>query len=74
MAPFMDIGRILIVIGIVMLVLGGLLVGLGKIPGLGRLPGDIIIQRENFTFYFPVATMIVLSILLSLILSVVFRR
>lgn len=74
MAPFMDIGKILIVIGIVILILGGLLVGLGKIPGLGRLPGDIIIQRENFTFYFPVATMIVLSILLSLILSIVFRR
>ena len=74
MAPFLDIGKILVVIGIVMLVLGGLLMGLGKIPGIGRLPGDIIIQRENFTFYFPVATMIILSILLSLVLSLVFRR
>lgn len=74
MGPLMDIGKILIVIGIVMLVLGGLFMVLGKIPGVGRLPGDIIIQRENFNFYFPVATMIILSILLSLVLSVVFRR
>ena len=46
----------------------------GKIPGVGRLPGDILVQRGNFTFYFPIVTMLVLSLLLTLILNVVFRR
>jgi len=63
-------GKILVVIGLVIAGLG-LLVMLG-IP-LGRLPGDIVIRRGNFSFYFPLATSIILSILLSLLFALLRR-
>lgn len=63
------LGRLFLLIGLVMSVIGGLLLLSGKIPWLGRLPGDIMIQRKNFTFYFPLAT----SILVSILLTVLFR-
>jgi len=59
--------KALIVTGLVVLVIGLLWPWLGKLP-LGRLPGDIVIDRENFRFYFPLTTMILLSVLLSLVL------
>jgi hypothetical protein len=61
------IGKFLIILGIVIISVGGLLLLSGKISWLGRLPGDIVIQKKNFTFYFPLATSILLSILLTLI-------
>ena len=61
------IGKFLIIFGIVIIAVGGLLLLSGKISWLGRLPGDIVIQKKNFTFYFPLATSILLSILLTLI-------
>jgi hypothetical protein len=64
-----QLGRILLIAGAVLLFLG-ILVTLGARFGLGRLPGDIIIRRENFVFYFPVMTGIVLSALLSLLFYV----
>lgn len=68
-----QLGRTLIVIGLVIACAGLLLTLAGRIPWLGRLPGDIHIRRENFSFYFPLATSIVLSVVLSLILWL-FRR
>ena len=68
------LGRFLIITGIVITVLGALLFLSGKIPWLGRLPGDIMIQRKNFTFYFPLATSILLSIVISLILWLFGRK
>jgi hypothetical protein len=62
------LGKSLIVIGLVIAALGVVVTFAGKIPWLGRLPGDITIKRENFTFYFPLATSILLSLLLSFIL------
>jgi hypothetical protein len=59
--------RTLILIGLV-LVAAGLLWPLLSRLGLGRLPGDIIIERDNFTLYFPITTMILVSLLLSLVL------
>ncbi|MGO9621236.1 MAG: DUF2905 domain-containing protein [Desulfobaccales bacterium] len=59
--------RFLILLGVILVVLGLALLLLPKIPGLGRLPGDIIIKRENFTFYFPLGTCILVSFILSLI-------
>lgn len=73
-AEFMNsLGKFLIVAGSFLLILGISLVVLSrfKIPFLGRLPGDILIQKKNFTFYFPLATSIMLSIILSLILYLV---
>lgn len=69
-----DIGRILIFLGLILALLGGIVLLAGKIPGLGRLPGDILIQRRNMTFYFPIATSILISIILSLIFWLLSRR
>ena len=76
MIPGMDsLARVLIVFGVVLALLGGLLLLAGKIPFLGRLPGDIIIiRRENWSFYFPLTTSILLSILLTLLFSLFGRR
>lgn len=60
-------GKTLIIIGLIIILIGVILTFAGKIPWIGRLPGDIYIKRENFTFYFPLATSILLSIILSLI-------
>ena len=54
-------------LGGVLLVLGALLSFTGRLPWVGRLPGDVSIERENFRFYFPLATSIVISIILSLL-------
>jgi hypothetical protein len=73
-----DLGKLLIVFGLVMVIVGGALVFggnlLGKVPWLGRLPGDIRIERENWTFYFPLATSILLSLVLTLLLFLFGRR
>ena len=68
------LGKFLIILGIIIVALGGLLLLSGKIPWIGRLPGDIIIHKKNFTFYFPLATSILLSLLLTLILWLLRRR
>jgi Protein of unknown function (DUF2905) len=73
-----DLGRTLVLRGVVLVVLGGMLwlggaLG-GKIPFLGRLPGDIHVQRGNWSFYFPLTTSIILSIVLTLILAFLSRR
>ncbi|RQW83151.1 MAG: DUF2905 domain-containing protein [Geobacter sp.] len=67
------IGKILIVSGCLMVALGVVLVFSDKIPWLGRLPGDISIKRENFSFYFPLTTCILISLLLSLLFAL-FRK
>ncbi len=69
-----DIGKLIVFLGIIMVVAGGFLMAAGKIAGLGRLPGDIYIQKGNFTFYFPVVTMLIMSLLLTLLLNLLFRR
>jgi len=61
-------GKLLIIVGIVCIVVGLLVTYLPKIPFFGKLPGDFSIERENFKFYFPLTTSIVISILISLIL------
>jgi len=71
---FESLGRMLLLIGVTLVFLGGVLLLAGKVPFLGRLPGDIVIERKNFTFYFPLATSILLSIVLTLILSLFGRR
>jgi len=62
------VGKMLIIMGLIIAAIGVLFVLAGKIPWLGRLPGDIYIRKENFTLYFPLATCIIVSIVLSLIL------
>jgi uncharacterized protein HemY len=67
-----DLGRLLILFGAILLVAGVVLTLAGKV-GLGKLPGDLVYRRGNFSFYFPLMTSILLSIVLSLLLWL-FRR
>lgn len=69
-----QIGRFFLIAGIAMIAIGGILMLSGKISWLGRLPGDIVIQKNNFTFYFPIATSILLSILLTFIFWLLGRK
>jgi hypothetical protein len=66
-------GRILIILGLILVAAGIIISFAHRIPWLGRLPGDIYIKKENFSFYFPLATSILLSLILTLILWL-FRR
>ena len=66
-------GKFLIITGIVLIVAGLLIQFPNRIPMIGKLPGDIRIERENFSFYFPIMTSIVLSVIVSLLLYFVNR-
>lgn len=68
-----EFGRILLVIGIVLVVVGGLAVLGIRLP-FGRLPGDIAIEGERGGFYFPIVTMLVISIVLTVLLNLFLRR
>jgi hypothetical protein len=69
-----SLGKFLMIAGVLLLALGGLMFLLGKVPFLGRLPGDIAIERQNFRFYFPLATCLLLSAVLTLIFWLLGRR
>ena len=60
-------GKILILTGVIFILIGAVLTFYEKIPLIGKLPGDIIIKRKNFMLYFPIATSVLISILLSLV-------
>lgn len=68
-----SLGRILVAAGVFLAAVGGLIWLGGRFLPLGRLPGDILIRRESFTFYFPLATAIVISVILTLILNLIQR-
>lgn len=69
-----EVGRLLMVLGIALVVIGGIAMLLGRtgLP-IGRLPGDILYRGKNTTFYFPLATSIILSVVLSLVLFLIGR-
>lgn len=68
------LGKFLIVLGVIVIAIGGLLLFSGKIPWIGRLPGDILIQKKNYTFYFPFATSIIISVIITLVFWLLGRR
>ena len=68
-----EFGKTLILIGLLLLIVGALLSLAGKLPWLGNLPGDLTIQRGRFSFYFPITTCIIVSIVVSFVLYF-FRR
>jgi hypothetical protein len=74
MMPGNGLGKLLIVCGGILIIVGAAVVLLGKIPWLGRLPGDIYIERRNFTFFFPLTTSILISVILSLVVYLLSRR
>lgn len=69
----MGLGRLLVIMGLFLILFGLLLTFSDKIPYIGKLPGDIHIKKERFSFYFPITTSILISILLTLFFSI-FRR
>ncbi len=74
MLDFSGFGKILILIGLVIASLGFLLLLGGKIPWLGKLPGDFFYKGKNLTFYFPLATSIIISVILTIILLFINRK
>lgn len=71
MPEFSGFGKALVIMGIVLVILG--LALMGKLPFLGRLPGDIRIHRDGFVLYFPITSMLIVSAILSLILTLLRR-
>ena len=69
-----DLGKLLIVFGGLTVIAGVIVLALGRIPGIGRLPGDISIHRGHWTFYFPLATSLLLSVVLTVIVWLIGRR
>ena len=72
MGQMSGLGRILIVVGIIIIAVGILMLFSDRI-GLFKLPGDIVVKKKNFTFYFPLMTSVILSILITLILYIINR-
>ena len=72
MDPLRELGRMMLVVGVVLVIVGGLLAYGARLPfRLGRLPGDIVWQGRSGTFYFPIVTCIVLSLICSAVLWVI---
>jgi hypothetical protein len=71
-----NLGKMLITVGVIFLVIGALLLFSDRLPFLriGRLPGDVVYRRGNFTFYFPVVTSILISLFLTLLFWIFGRR
>jgi uncharacterized membrane protein YkgB len=70
---FGALGKMLILLGVLIIVIGLLLLVGEKIPWIGKLPGDIVIRKKNFTFYFPIVTSLLISIILTLLFTL-FRK
>lgn len=71
---FDSLGKLLIFLGVLLLIIGSIIHFGGKLFSLGRLPGDIRIERENFSFYFPVMSSIILSIIVTILLNIFSRK
>lgn len=65
------IGKVLLIVGGIIVIIGLLLIFSHHIPFLGKLPGDIFIKRDGFSFYFPIVTLLLLSVLITIIVNVV---
>jgi hypothetical protein len=74
MPGFDSFGKTLMIFGAVLLVVGAALYFGAKIPWLGRLPGDIHVEKGNFSFYFPVVTCIIISVILTVVFNLFGRR
>jgi len=73
MSGFEGIGKIVIIAGIILVVLGLFLIFGVRIPFLGKLPGDILIKKDGISFYFPIVTFLLLSVVLTLIINFILR-
>jgi hypothetical protein len=69
-----ELGRALVIFGLAVVAIGGLVLLAGKMPFVGKLPGDIVVRKGNFTLYAPLMTGLILSLLLTLVLNLWSRR
>lgn len=81
MSEWNGLGKFFIFLGVILALIGALLILVGKLPSLGggfgwlgKLPGDILIKRDNFSFYLPLTTSVLISVVISLLLSLLLRR
>jgi hypothetical protein len=74
MSELHGLGKLLILFGSILALMGVIILFMGKLPWLGRLPGDIFIERKSVSFYFPLATSLLISLVLSAILWLLSRR
>lgn len=68
-----EIGRLLVGLGFLLIVAGGVFLLAGRLPWLGRLPGDLLIERENFKVFIPLGTMVLISLILTVIVNIIAR-
>ncbi len=69
-----SLGKLLIYIGVIIVMIGAFVLLMAKVPWFGRLPGDISFQKEGWTLYIPVTTMIIVSAFLTLLINIIFRK
>jgi hypothetical protein len=69
-----SLGKTFLYFGIVLVLIGGFFILMSKLPWFGRLPGDLVFRREGLTLYLPVTTMILVSLVLTLLINIVWRR
>ncbi|MBI5183422.1 MAG: DUF2905 domain-containing protein [Nitrospinae bacterium] len=68
MSELSSFGKVLVLLGVILVIVGSIFLFAEKLPWVGKLPGDIYIRRKNFIFYFPITTSIIISTILSFIL------
>jgi len=68
-----SLGKILLIVGGIIIILGLILVFSNHIPFIGKLPGDIFVKKDGFSFYFPIVTLLILSILITVIVNVIWH-
>ena len=71
---FASFGKTLMIFGLLLLIVGAVVYFGGKYTSLGRLPGDIHIEKENFSFHFPIVTSLIVSVVLTVVLNLIFSR
>ena len=69
-----SLGRMVLYIGIILVLIGGFFILMAKIPWFGRLPGDIVYRHGGVTIFFPITTMVLVSVILTVLMNIVWRR
>jgi hypothetical protein len=69
-----SLGRMILYIGVILVLIGAFFILVAKVPWFGRLPGDIVFRREGITIFIPITTMILVSLILTLLMNIVWRR
>ncbi|MBI2865077.1 MAG: DUF2905 domain-containing protein [Chloroflexi bacterium] len=73
MSEIESVGRILILVGVGVVVLGAIVMLSSRLPGIGRLPGDMLIRRDGFVFYLPLLSCLIISVILTIVANLIFR-